>query len=86
MHEKNTNKFADEQVVSLLENAALLYADENINNLNDLKTKNVQTITVNDLINAGYVKQSNLKNVSTSEIVLIANVDEKIKTKFLMEV
>ena len=79
---KDTNRFVNEQIINTIENAAYIYAENNINEIPTLSTTKVVTITVDTLINKGYISEKELKNVFVSDKVLIAEINGNIKTKY----
>lgn len=80
---KDTNKFSNTQLISTIEDAAYLYAETYDNELTNLNTYNVDVVTINTLIEKGLLDKKNLKNISFSEKVIIANINGLLKTKYV---
>lgn len=80
---KDANDFGNEMQIENIESAALIYADEYTSNLTNLKSKNVDTITISTLINSGLLNAKDVKKVSTSDLVLIANINGDLRVKYI---
>lgn len=79
---KNANNFVDEQQVKEIENAAYLYAEEFSNEIEGFNTLKVGKVSINTLVEKGYLKTKDVENISTSNVVMIAEIDNYIKTKY----
>ena len=79
---KNSNNFINERQVELIENAANLYVEEYSNEITNFSTLNVGKVTLGTLINKGLIKEKDVKDISTSNVVMIAKVNGSIKTKY----
>lgn len=80
---KDANDFGNEMQIENIESAALIYANEYTNSLTNLKSKNVDTITISTLINSGLLNSKDVKDVSTSNLVLIANINGDLRVKYI---
>ena len=80
---KETNEFGNEMQIKNIESAALIYADEYTKSLSNLKSKNVDTITISTLINSGLLNSKDVKDISISNLVLIANINGDLKVKYI---
>ncbi len=78
---KDANKFGDERTAQMLEEAAILFVENYKNELSNINSIGVDTITINQLINKGLIESKNIKD-NTANIILIANIDEIIKSKY----
>jgi len=79
---KNANDFANEQTIGLIENAAYLYEEEYRSELLNIDSLKVDTVTISTLISKGLINSNDIKNIPTSNIVLIAEISKTIKTKY----
>lgn len=79
---KDSSDFGNEIQTESIENAVIIYAEENINELPDLKEKKVSYITVNTLINKGLIEEKKIKNISKTDIIVIANIKNNYKAKY----
>lgn len=80
---KDANDFGNEMQIENIESAALIYVEEYSNSLTNLKSKNVDTITISTLINSGLLNSKDVKDVSTSNLVLIANINGNLNVKYI---
>lgn len=80
---KEASEFGNEMQIENIESAALIYADEYTSSLTNLKSKNVDTITISTLINSGLLNSKDVKEVSTSNLVLIANINGDLRVKYI---
>lgn len=80
---KDANDFGNEMQIENIESAALIYADDYTSNLTNLKSKNVDTITISTLINSGLLNSKDVKEISTSDLVLIANINGDLRVKYI---
>ena len=80
---KDANEFGNEMQIENIESASLIYADEYTSSLTNLKNKNVDTITVSTLINSGLLNSKDVKELSTSNLVLIANINGNLNVKYI---
>ncbi len=79
---KNANNFSDEQSINLIESAAYLYAENNLNEISNLNSLDVATVTIETLINKGYLERKKVEKYGLSDIVVIANINDVIKAKY----
>ena len=79
---KNVAKFGDQQTINSIESAALSYYNIYSYETSKIKTIGVDTITLQDLVEKGFIKVQTIKNYSTTDVVLVANVNGAIKTKY----
>lgn len=79
---KDANEFGNEMQIKNIESAALIYADENTNSLSNLKNIKVETITISTLINSGLINAKDVKNISTSNLVLIVDINGVLNVKY----
>ena len=80
---KDANDFGNEMQIENIESSALIYADEYTSSLTNLQSKNVDTITISTLINSGLLNSKDVKDISTSDLVLIANINGDLKVKYI---
>lgn len=80
---KDANEFGNEMQIENIQSAALIYADEYTSSLTNLKSKNVDTITISTLINSGLLNSKDVKDISTSNLVLITNINGTLKVKYI---
>lgn len=80
---KDANNFGNEMQIENIESSALIYADEYTSSLTNLQSKNVDTITISTLINSGLLNSKDVKDISTSDLVLIANINGDLKVKYI---
>lgn len=79
---KNANNFVDEHKIKEIENAAYLYAEEFSNELENFNALKVGKVSLDTLIEKGYLKSKDVENISTSNVVMIVEIDNYIKTKY----
>lgn len=79
---KNASNFINEETVKTIESATLIYANTYINKNSDLETKNVEIITIQDLIDSGLINTKNIGNIKTTDIVLIADINNVYKIRY----
>lgn len=79
---KNANDFGNEMQIEGIESAALIYAEEYRNNLSNIEEKKVDTVSLETLINVGLLKEKDVKAISKTNIVLIAEINNNIKVKY----
>ena len=63
---KDANDFGNEMLIENIESASLIYAEEYSNSLTNLKSKNVDTITISTLINSGLLISKDVKDTHAS--------------------
>ena len=78
----DVNKFGNDVQIKTIENAALLYAEEYRSNLTNINEKKVDTVSLETLINSGLLEEKKLKNIEKDDVVLIAEINNEIKTKY----
>lgn len=76
---KDTNEFGNDMQIESIESAALIYAEDS--NSTNLKEKKVEQVTINELIEKGLIEKK-LKNIDKTDIVLIANINNNLKSKY----
>lgn len=79
---KDANNFGNKMQKEAIESAALLYAEEYRNNLSNIEEKKVDTVSLETLINVGILKEKDVKEISRTNIVLIAEINNNIKVKY----
>ena len=80
---KDANEFGNKMQIENIESAASIYAEEYTSSLSNLQSKNVDTITISTLINSGLLNSKDVKDISTDNIVLIANINGDLKVKYI---
>lgn len=80
---KDADEFGNEMQIENIERAALIYADEDISSLTNLQSKNVDTVTISTLVNSGLLNSKDVKEISTSDLVLIANINGDLRVKYI---
>ena len=78
----DVNKFGNDVQIKTIENTALLYTEEYRSNLTNINEKKVDTVSLETLINSGLLEEKNLKNIEKDDVVLIAEINNEIKTKY----
>lgn len=76
-----TAEFEKNSLVELIESSAILYLEDNT--ISDLENYDVATITVNDLVTSGIVKEQSVLNVDLDNLILIAYINDAVKVKYL---
>lgn len=79
---KDVNDFENEMQIEAIESAAIIYAEDYRNNLSNLNNKKVDTVSIETLINEGLLLQKDVKDIDTSNIILIAEINKNIKVKY----
>lgn len=80
---KDANEFGNEIQIENIESAALIYADEYTSSLSNLQNIKADTITISTLINSGLLNSKDVKDISTDNIVLIANINGDLRVKYI---
>lgn len=80
---KDATDFGNDMQKESIESAALLYAEDYRNSLNNLNEKKVDTVSLETLINQGLLEEKNVNNISRNNVVLIADVNGNIKVKYV---
>ena len=80
---KDANDFGNKMQIESIESAALLYTEEYRNNLSNIDEKKVDTVSLEALINQGLLNEKDVKNIDKSNIVLIAEINNNIKVKYI---
>lgn len=80
---KDANEFGNEMQIENIESAALIYADEYTSSLSNLQNIKVDTITISTLIDSGLLNAKNVKDIATSNLVLIANINGVLNVKYI---
>ena len=70
---KDTKKLANAMQIKMIEDAALLMSTDYQDELTKLNSKNIETITLQTLVNKGLLKSSDLKDIPLSNKVLLIN-------------
>ena len=79
---KDANDFGNQMQIEGIESAALIYAEEYRNKLINIEEKKVDTVSLETLINIGLLKEKDVKTISKTNIVLIAEINNIIKVKY----
>lgn len=79
---KDTKKLANDMQVNMIEEAALLMSTDYQDELTKLNSKNVETITLQTLVNKGLLKSSDLKDIPLSNKVLLAKINDDIRVNY----
>lgn len=79
---KDTKKLANDMQVNMIEEAALLMSTDYQDELTILDSKNVETITLQTLVNKGLLKSSDLKGIPLSNKVLLAKINDDIRVNY----
>lgn len=77
---KDANDFGNDMQIESIESAALIYVEES--NSPNLKEKKVDQITINTLIDKGLIEEKKIKNISKTDIVIVANINNNLKAKY----
>ena len=80
---KDANEFGNEMQIENIESAALIYAEEYTSSLSNLQNIKVDTITISTLIDSGLINSKDVKDISTSNLVLIANINGDLRVKYI---
>lgn len=79
---KDTKKLANDMQVNMIEEAALLMSTDYQDELTKLNSKNIETITLQTLVNKGLLKSSDLKEIPLSNKVLLAKINDDIRVNY----
>ena len=79
---KDTKKLANAMQIKMIEDAALLMSTDYQDELTKLNSKNVETITLQTLVNKGLLKSSDLKDIPLSNKVLLAKINDDIRVNY----
>lgn len=79
---KDTKKLANDMQVNMIEEAALLMSTDYQDELTKLNSKNIETITLQTLVNKGLLKSSDLKDIPLSNKVLLAKINDDIRVNY----
>lgn len=79
---KDTKKLANAMQIKMIEDAALLMSTDYQDELTKLNSKNIETITLQTLVNKGLLKSSDLKDIPLSNKVLLAKINDDIRVNY----
>ncbi len=83
---KESKNILTESQIETIETAALLYSEEYPTELTSFNTLNVDTVTLSMLISKGLILTSDItingEVLSTSNVVVIAKINNQVKTKY----
>ena len=79
---KDTKKLANAMQIKMIEDAALLMSTDYQDELTKLNSKNIETITLQTLVNKGLLKSSDLKGIPLSNKVLLAKINDDIRVNY----
>jgi len=79
---KDTKKLANAMQIKMIEDAALLMSTDYQDELTKLNSKNIETITLQTLVNKGLLKSSDLKEIPLSNKVLLAKINDDIRVNY----
>lgn len=79
---KDTKKIANAMQIKMIEDAALLMSTDYQDELTKLNSKNIETITLQTLVNKGLLKSSDLKGIPLSNKVLLAKINDDIRVNY----
>lgn len=79
---KDTKKIANAMQIKMIEDAALLMSTDYQDELTKLNSKNIETITLQTLVNKGLLKSSDLKDIPLSNKVLLAKINDDIRVNY----
>lgn len=79
---KDTKKLANAMQIKMIEDAALLMSTDYQDELTKLNSKNIETITLQTLVNKGILKSSDLKGIPLSNKVLLAKINDDIRVNY----
>jgi len=79
---KDANDFGNQMQIESIESAALLYVENYRSNLSNIDAKKVDTVSLQTLINQGLLQEKNIKNIEKTNVILIAEINGNIKTKY----
>ncbi len=80
---KYANEFGNEMQISNIENSALIYVEDYRNNLSNIDTLKVDTITISILIDSGLIKEKDVDDIPTSNKVIVAEINGILKAKYV---
>ena len=78
-----TKDFGNKIQIEAIESAALLYAEEYRSSLTNIDEKKVDTVSLEALINIGLLKEKDVKDISKTNVVVIAEINDNIKVKYV---
>lgn len=79
---KDTKKIANAMQIKMIEDAALLMSTDYQDELTKLNSKNIETITLQTLVNKGLLKSSDLKGIPLSNKILLAKINDDIRVNY----
>ena len=68
--------------IKMIEDASLLMSTDYQDELTKLNSKNIETITLQTLVNKGLLKSSDLKDIPLSNKVLLAKINDDIRVNY----
>lgn len=80
---KDANEFGNEMQVENIESAAMIYAEDYRSALTNIETKKVDTVSIETLINSGLINSKDVSDISSSNLVLIADINGILKVEYI---
>ena len=79
---KNSAESIDEEIIKNIEAATLIYVNTYYEKLGNLDIINVDTITIQELIDSGLINRKNINDINATDIVLVADINNVYKIKY----